>query len=247
MAPFLADAAVASGPAPGWHSTTAWLGIAMIAAATLIGAWLGRRAPQASSIPLAAACGALVAVVVADLGPDVWGDVHSTGLPWWPVGVAGALGFTGAGWLMRRGCPCDPGLAGGIGTAAALGVHRALEGSALAVAASAPLVLALVIHASSEGFALTSLLDAEQRRSAAGWLLLACTAPAFGLVVVGSIGLPDVSKPVITSLVAGVLARTALSAYRISAERGQPLVARSATVVSAGVLATALTVLTHLG
>lgn len=232
-----------------WGTYDAWLGVALIAAATLSGAWLGRRAPRASAIPLAASCGALVAVIVADLGPDVADDVRDTGVGWWLVIAAGLAGYTAAGYLMRRGCPCEPGLAGGVGTAAALGVHRALEGSALALAASAPLVLALVIHASSEGFALTALLDAEERRRRAGvlWLTVACAAPAFGLVVVGSIGLSDTARPVLTSLVAGVLARTALSAYRIAAERGQRLAARGATVISAGILASLLTVLTHIG
>jgi zinc transporter ZupT len=119
----------------------------------------------------------------------------------------------------------------------------------LAVAASAPLVLALVIHASSEGFALTSLLDAEKHRPRAmtGWLTVACAAPAFGMVVVGSIGLPDQAKPVVTSLVAGVLVRTAWNAYQIAATRGQRLAARGVTIVSAGLLASALTVLSHLG
>lgn len=232
-----------------WGTYDAWLGIALIAAATLAGAWLGRRGPRASAVPLAASCGALVAVIVADLGPDVADDVRDSGVAWWIVIAAGLAGYTAAGFLMKRGCPCEPGLAGGVGTAAALGVHRALEGSALALAASAPLVLALVVHASSEGFALTSLLDAEERRKGAGvlWLSVACVAPAFGLVVVGSIGLSESAQPVLTSLVAGVLARTALSAYRIAAERGQRLAARSATVISAGILASLLTVLTHIG
>jgi ZIP family zinc transporter len=187
--------------------------------------------------------------VAADLGPDVWGDVRDTGIAWWIVAVAGVAGYVGAGYLMKRGCPCEPGLAGGVGTAVALGLHRALEGSALAVAASAPLVLALVIHASSEGFALTSLLDAEKHRPRAmtGWLTVACAAPAFGMVVVGSIGLPDQAKPVVTSLVAGVLVRTAWNAYQIAATRGQRLAARGVTIVSAGLLASALTVLSHLG
>lgn len=226
-----------------------WAGVGLIAVATLSGAWLGRRAPRASAIPLAAACGALLAVVVADLGPDVWDDVRDTGVAWWVVMAAGALGYVGAGYLMKRGCPCEPGLAGGVGTAAALGLHRALEGSVLAVTASAPLVLALVVHASSEGFALTALLDAEKRRrrAAAAWLAVACAAPAFGMLVVGSIGLPDAAKPVLTSLVAGVLGRTAWNAYRIAGERGQAAVARGATVVSAGVLAGVLTLLSHLG
>lgn len=232
-----------------WGTYDAWLGVALIAVATLAGSWLGRRVPRASAVPLAASCGALVAVIVADLGPDVADDVRGSGIGWWPVLVAGFAGYAAAGFLMRRGCPCEPGLAGGIGTAAALGVHRALEGSALALAASAPLVLALVVHASSEGFALTSLLDAEEKRRGATvlWLAVACTAPAFGLVVVGSLGVADSARPVLTSLVAGVLARTALSAYRIAAERGQRLAARGATVISAGILASLLTVLTHIG
>lgn len=226
-----------------------WLGMALIAAATLFGADLGRRSPRGSAVPLAASCGALIAVVAADLGPDVAGDVRETGVGWPAVLLAGALGFAVSGVLMKRGCPCEPGLAGGAGTAAALGVHRALEGSALAVAASAPLVLALVVHAASEGFALTALLGAERRRrrAAALWLTVACAAPAFGMIVVGSLGLPDAAHPLLTAAVAGVLARTALSAYRIAAERGQALVARSATALSAGVLASALALLTHLG
>ncbi|GAA2054300.1 hypothetical protein GCM10009839_73030 [Catenulispora yoronensis] len=226
-----------------------WLGVALIAAATLMGADLGRRSPRASAVPLAASCGALLAVVVADLGPDVAGDVRETGVGWPAVALVGALGFVAAGVLMKRGCPCEPGLAGGVGTAAALGVHRALEGSALAVAASAPLVLALVVHAASEGFALTALLGAEEhrRRAAVLWLTVACAAPAVGMLAVGSLGLPAKAQPLLTAAVAGVLARTALSAYRIAAERGQPLVTRSATVVSAGVLASALALLTHLG
>jgi ZIP family zinc transporter len=245
----------------------------LIALATLGGAEAGRRSPRASAVPLAASCGALVAVVVADLGPDVAGDVRDTGIGWPAVVLVGAIGFVGAGVLMKRGCPCEPGLAGGVGTAAALGVHRALEGSALAVAASAPLVLALVVHASSEGFALTALLGADQpvdqpvdqpadqpadqpgarnlkperRRTMLVWLTIACVAPAFGMLVVGSLGLPEKAHPLLTAAVAGVLARTALAAYRIAAERGQPLVARSATVLSAGMLASALALLTHMG
>ena len=67
------------------------------------------------------------------------------------------------------------------------------------------------------------------------------------MIVIGTLNLPEKATPLLTAAVAGVLTRTALSAYRIAAERGQPLVARSATVVSAGVLASALALLTHLG
>ncbi|NUP53650.1 MAG: hypothetical protein HOW97_40965, partial [Catenulispora sp.] len=85
------------------------------------------------------------------------------------------------------------------------------------------------------------------RRAAVLWLAVACAAPAAGMTVVGSLGLPGAAHPLLTAAVAGVLARTALSAYRIAAERGQALIARSATAVSAGVLASALALLTHLG
>jgi hypothetical protein len=51
----------------------------------------------------------------------------------------------------------------------AIGLHRGLEGSALAAAASIPVVAALVVHAAGEGFALASLLRAGRRTTAGCW------------------------------------------------------------------------------
>jgi zinc transporter ZupT len=227
----------------------AWIGVALIAVATVAGAAIGRRLPHTSAVPLAASAGILLAVVPADLAPDIWSDLAKAGLPWWtplPVGVAGSAAV---GWLTRRGCACQPGLTGSIGTTLAIGLHRALEGSTLAVTASFPLVLGLVAHAGSEGFAMASLLDAERQRRTAGWLLLACTAPALGALTLQATHLPDQATPILTSLVAGVLIRTALIAYRLAAARGtrdRSSGATATTTLTAIVVATTLTAL-HVG
>ncbi len=146
-------------------------GVALIAGATLAGAWLGRRFARLRTISLACAAIALAAVVAADLVPDIWRDLRETGLPWWMAALALAAGLGVTDAIVRRGCACGPGVgvpAGGRATAVALGVHRALEGAALAIAGSAAVIAALVAHAASEGFALTALLRGERCARRAG-------------------------------------------------------------------------------
>src|SRR5215475_1466523 len=109
--------------------SAAWVAIELIALATIAGAMLGKRIPQASALPFAAASGLLLAVVLADLIPDVIGELSEGGLPPWSAPVAAVAGFRAAGLVTRYGCPCEPGRAGGIATAIAIGAHRALEGS----------------------------------------------------------------------------------------------------------------------
>jgi ZIP family zinc transporter len=100
-------------------------GIALIAVATLAGAWLGRRFAALRTMSLTCAGAALAAVVAADLVPDVWGDLRETGLPWWIAAAGLAAGLAGTDALVRRGCACGPcGPAAGLGPsgpAAALG------------------------------------------------------------------------------------------------------------------------------
>jgi ZIP family zinc transporter len=205
-------------------------GVVLIAAATLAGAWLGRRFARLRSISLACAAMALIAVVGADLAPDIWNDVRETGLPWWIAAAGLAAGLATTDAVVRRGCACGPGrkvaagegatdsegaTAGGAAAAVSLGVHRALEGAALAIAGSAAVITALVAHAASEGFALTVLLRGERRGRAAVLLVITCLSPAAGAVVLALIHLPESVVPVLTSVVAGVLLRAALAAWQV--------------------------------
>jgi zinc transporter ZupT len=191
-------------------------GVALIAAATLAGAWLGRRFARLRTISLACAAVALIAVVAADLVPDIWNDLRETGLPWWfaAAGLAAGLAVTDA--AVRRGCACGAGApAGGRATAVALGAHRALEGAALAIAGSAAVIAALVAHAGSEGFALTALLRGERKARAGVLLGITCVSPAGGAAVLALVHLPESVAPVLTSVVAGVLLRAALAAWQV--------------------------------
>jgi zinc transporter ZupT len=207
-------------------------GVALIAAATLAGAWLGRRFARLRKISLTCAAVALIAVVAADLVPDIWNDLRETGLPWWiaAAGLAAGLAVTDA--AIRRGCACSRGVeapASGRATAVALGVHRALEGAALAIAGSTAVIAALVAHAASEGFALTALLRGERKARAAVLLGITCLSPAAGAAVLALVHLPESVAPVLTSVVAGVLLRVALAAWQV-----RPRPARADTVGDSG-------------
>ncbi|HZD66188.1 MAG TPA: hypothetical protein VE152_08835 [Acidimicrobiales bacterium] len=192
------------------------VGIGLMALATVGGAVLRWRLPRASPVPLAVAAACLLGVVGADLAPDIWRGMAAVGLPWWSAPLAAMAGVAGAGALLRPGCPCRPGLARGGGTGVALAAHRVLEGAAVAVTGSVAVVAALVLHAASEGFALTSLLGGERRRTIASWLTLACVAPAVGAVVLSVVPLPDQADPLLTAVVAGVLVRMALAAWQLA-------------------------------
>ena len=202
-------------------------GVALIAGATLAGAWLGRRFARLRTISLIGAAVALVAVVAADLVPEIWNDLRETGLPWWIAAAGLAAGLAATDAIVRRGCVCGPGAhapAGGRATAIALGVHRTLEGAALAIAGSAAVIAALVVHAASEGFALTALLRGERRSRAAGLLAITCLSPALGAATLALVHPPESAAPVLTSVVAGVLLRAALAAWQV-----RPRPARSDT------------------
>ena len=92
-------------------------GLALIAGATLAGAWLGRRFARLRAISLILAAIALVTVVAADLLPDIWADLRETGLPWWVAALALTAGLAGTEVIVRRGCACGPGPANEIGRA----------------------------------------------------------------------------------------------------------------------------------
>src|SRR5258707_3090592 len=139
-------------------TAAALAGVALIAAATLAGAWLGWRSLRLPRLSLACAAMLLLVVVIADLVPDAWNDLSGTGLPRWPAAGALGAGFLATDALVRRGCACGTGQAGGWTTSAALGLHRAVEGAALAVAGAVAVIAAPVLHPGGEGFAPAALL-----------------------------------------------------------------------------------------
>src|SRR5258708_14956416 len=197
-------------------------GVALIAAATLAGAWLGRRSLRRPRLSLACAAVLLLVVVLADLLPDIWNDLHGTGLAWWPAAGALGAGLLATDGLVRRGCACGTGPAAGRATAGALGVHRAVEGAGLVVAGSAAVIAALALHAACEGFALAALLGGERRRRAVALLAITCLSPAAGAAVLRRVPLPAAAAPGLTSLVAGVLLRTALAAWQLRPASTRP-------------------------
>jgi len=101
---------------------SALAGVALIAASTLAGAWLARRASRLPAVTLAGAAVALAAVVLADLVPDVWHDLPASEPGRWAaVGMAAAgcaVGYAVAEVLARRGCACQARSGAGRGWAA---------------------------------------------------------------------------------------------------------------------------------
>ncbi len=205
----------------------AWMGAALIAAATIAGALAGRWSARYAAASLVAVAGLLLLVVFGDLIPDIAHDVGGFGSGSLIAAVAGCASFAAAGLVLRRGCTCGSRAGGGAAAALAIGVHRALEGSTLAVTASVPVIAALVLHAGSEGFALAPLFGSEQRRRTATWLLVACLSPVIGAAALGAVQVPDSATPVLTAIVAGVLARSAVEAGRLAmADQVAPVLAQ---------------------
>ena len=129
--------------------------------------------------------------------------------------MAAVGAFTAAGLAARAGCGCREHTeqASGAGTAAALAVHRFLEGSAIALAGSAAVAVALAVHAFGEGLATGALLGAQPRR-VAGWLAAMCVSPLVGAAVAGAFPVPAAAEPVLLALAAGVIAQAAWVSLR---------------------------------
>ena len=67
---------------------------------------------------------------------------------------------------------------------------------------SVAVIAALVIHAASEGFAMAALLRDERRGKAAALLAAACLSPAAGAIAASQVRLPAQAAPIVTALVA---------------------------------------------
>ncbi|MET9834045.1 hypothetical protein ABZ078_33195 [Streptomyces sp. NPDC006385] len=221
-------------------------GAVLVAAATLAGAWLARRRPGREGLWLAVAAGALLAISGLHLLPDAWTAARAAGIPLWAVPAAAAASFVLCGLVARKGCPCEPETAGGMGTAGAVGVHRFLEGSALALGGSPAVAAALAVHAFAEGLAVGALLGSQPRLRTAAWLTAMCLSPAAGAWATGLRPLPAAADPILIALVAGVLGQAAyisLTAASRHAPAGRYLTARDGTALLVATGVTALTVL----
>ena len=191
-------------------------GAGLVAAATVTGAWLARRRAGQRQIWFAAAAGALLIIAGLHLLPDAWAAARAAEI--WPplVLVAAAGGFAVAGLATRAGCGCQEHQeqASGAGTAAALAVHRFLEGAAIALAGSAAVALALAAHAFGEGLATGALLGGQPRRRVAGWLALMCLSPVIGAAAADAFPVPMAAEPLLLAVAAGVLAQAARVSLR---------------------------------
>ncbi|MDF3300162.1 hypothetical protein [Streptomyces tropicalis] len=202
----------------GWQlpSTETLVAVALVAVATVVGAWLARRGSGRSTLMLAAASGILLVIAVLDLLPGAWEGAHEAGVPPWAVPLTALASYGVMGAVMRIGCPCDRSRAGGIGAASALAVHRFLEGATLALTASLAVLTALLVHAAGEGLALAALLAVQPGRRVAPWIALACLSPVAGALLTGALPIPDTLMPLLLACVGGVLAQAAWVALRLA-------------------------------
>ena len=222
-------------------------GAGLVAAATVAGAWLARRRPGQRQIWFAAAAGALLIIAGLHLLPDAWAEAGDARI--WPglVPMAAVAGFAAAGLAARAGCGCQEHReqASGAGTAAALTVHRFLEGAAIALAGSAAVALALAAHAFGEGLATGALLGGQPRRRVTGWLAVMCLSPLIGAAVTSAFPVPAAAGPVLLAVAAGVLAQAVRVSLR-AAFRGLPptrlLLSRPAATTTMAAIVTMLAV-----
>jgi zinc transporter ZupT len=190
-------------------------GAGLVAAATVTGGLLARGGPGRREIWFGATAGALLSIAGLHLLPDAWADA-STARMWPGLVPAAAIGaFTVAGLAARAGCGCreHAGRATGAGTAAALAAHRFLEGSAIALAGSTAVAMALAVHALGEGLAAGSLLAAQPRRLA-GWLAVMSVSPVIGAAVTGVFPVLAAARTVLPALAAGILVQAARLSLR---------------------------------
>jgi len=221
-------------------------GAGLVAAATVTGAWLARRRPGQRQMWFAAAAGALFIVAGLHLLPDAWTAARAAGIRPLLVPVAAAAGFAVAGLATRAGCGCreHQEQASGAATAAALAVHRFLEGAAVVLAGSA-VALALAAHALGEGLATGALLGGQPRRRVAGWLALMCLSPVIGAAATEAFPVPAAAEPVLLALATGVLAQAARVSLRAAFRGLRParlLLSRPAATTTMAAIITALAV-----
>lgn len=184
---------------------------AVIAAATVAGAWLARRHPRQRETWSGAAAGALLVIAGYHLLPDAWRAARAAGM--WPgtAAIAAAASFVLAGAASRLGCACQEPRRhlSGAGATAALAAHRFLEGSALALAASVTVAAALAVHSLGEGLAVGVLMAGRPGRQLTAWLAVMCLGPLAGAAITAAWHIPAAAGPVLLGIAAGILAQAA--------------------------------------
>lgn len=216
-------------------------GAGLVAVATVAGAWLARGRAGQRHIWFAAAAGALVIIAGLHLLPDAWAGARAAGIWPWAVPLAAIAAFAAAGLAaVRCGCQEHKERASGTGAAAALAVHRFLEGAAIALAGSVAVAVALAAHAFGEGLATGALLGGQPRRRVAGLLALMCVSPVIGAAVADASSIPEAVEPVLLAVAAGVLAQAAWVSLRAAFRGLRParllLSAPAATTTMAAVV-----------
>ncbi len=238
-----------------------WVAVGCIAVATAAAAAVARKACAQAGLLLLTASALMLSTVLLDLAPAAWHETVLLGLPaWLPATVAvatyGVVGLCtrGEGRTRRRARPGHaPGrhrrltetagvVSAGLGAAAALGVHRVMEGTTLALILSVPVFLALLVVSVGNGMALGVMLR-DSGRGPLPWLALACLGPAFGVLIGVLRPLPLVLLPSALAVVAGIVVRHAVVGLRLARQRhagGRPphwhLATVTATVLATGAL-----------
>lgn len=220
-------------------------GAGLLAAATVAGAWLAWRHPGQQQIWFGAAAGALLVIAGLHVLPDAWSAARAERIWPWAVPLVAIATFLLAGVAARGGCACqrDTRHVDGAGAAAALTVHRFLEGSALALVGSATVVAAFSVHALGEGLAVGALLLTQPRRRAATWLAVMCVSPVAGVLLTNAIPLPVVARPLLLALAGGVLAQAARVSLRAACHNVPPGRILFSRPAAATTVAAAITVL----
>jgi ZIP family zinc transporter len=218
-------------------------GAGLMAAATVAGAWLARRGRGNREIWFAAAAGALLIIAGLHLLPDAWSAARGARI--WPglVPATAVAAFTAASLASRLGCACQEHeqQASGVGAAAALALHRFLEGSAIALAGSVAVVVALAAHAFGEGLAAGALL----RRRVAGGLAVMCVSPVLGAAAASAFAVPEAAEPVLLAVAAGILAQATWTSLRAAFRGLRParlLLSRPAAATTTAAILTTLAV-----
>jgi hypothetical protein len=173
-------------------------GVALLAGATLAGAALA-RSTRIPSDWLHRAAALVLAVLVLDLVVHLYAELGASGWPWWSGIAAFAAGFALASALRSVSFGS---------AAAAIGVHRFVEGAILALVPSPAAIAAFVTHALAEGFAITVPLRQAPHRTIWRWLAVACLSPVAGVLLMPSNA--GALQPILAATAAGAIARAAL-------------------------------------